>query len=285
MKYSVFTVGLPEYTPEEAVKKIKECGYDGVEWRVTSIPTDPAILAEKPSYWRNNLCTYDIETIDQKAADIKALCDANGLEINALATYLDASSDPKAIERCMKAAVTMNCPKIRVNCLRYDPAVGYHELLKKAVEGYSVIEKLAKEYGVKANMEMHHGTICPSASAAYRVLSNFDSRYVGVIYDTGNVIYEGFEEYQMALEILGDYLDHVHVKNAHWVKKTVDGVEKYAGDWAPFTDGYADFVRVFKALKKVGYDKYVTFEDFSTEPTDEKLKNNIAVIKKIAAEV
>ncbi|MDO4294923.1 MAG: sugar phosphate isomerase/epimerase family protein [bacterium] len=285
MKYSIFTVGMPEYTPEEAVKKIKANGYDGVEWRVTAIPTDPAILAEKPSYWRNNLCTYDIETIDKKAADIKALCDANGLEINALATYLNASSDPKVIERCMKAAVTMNCPKIRVNCLQYDAKVGYNELFKQAVAGYEVIEKLGKEYGIKANMEMHHGTIACSASAAYRIASNFDSRYIGVIYDTGNVIYEGFEQYQMAFEILGEYLDHVHVKNAHWVKKEVEGVQKYVGDWATFTDGYADFPAIFKALKKVGYDNYVTFEDFSSEPTDEKLKTNIAYIKKIAAEV
>lgn len=285
MKYSVFTVGLPEYTPEEAVKKIKEAGFDGVEWRVTSISKDPEILAEKPSYWRNNLCTYDIATIDQQAAEIKALCDANGLEINALATYLNAASDPKEIERAMKAAAIMNCPKIRVNCLQYDPAVGYPELFKKAVDSFGVVEKLAKEYGVKANMEMHHGTIACSASAAYRIASNFDSRYIGVIYDTGNIVYEGFEEYQMALEILGEYLDHVHVKNAKWAKKTVDGVEKFAPGWAPFTDGYTDFTRVFKALKKVGYDKYITFEDFSDEPTEDKLKNNLPYIKKIVSEI
>ena len=66
MKYSLFTVSVPEMTPEEALKKMKEFGYDGVDWRVTDIPTDPEILKEAPSYWRNNYCTIDIATIDEK---------------------------------------------------------------------------------------------------------------------------------------------------------------------------------------------------------------------------
>jgi sugar phosphate isomerase/epimerase len=34
MKLGVFTVGLPDLTPEEAVRELKDAGYDGVEWRV-----------------------------------------------------------------------------------------------------------------------------------------------------------------------------------------------------------------------------------------------------------
>lgn len=283
MKYSVFTVGVPEMTPEEALKKMKEYGYDGVDFRVTTIPTDPEILAEKPSYWRNNLCTYDIDRIDELAPEIKALCDKYGLEINALATYLNCADDPEKIARCMRGAKLMGCSRIRVNCIGYDPKKGYRQQFEEAVEGFKKVEALAKEYGVKADFEMHHGTLTPSASGAYRLASHFDPKYIGVIYDTGNVIYEGHEQYQMAFEILGEYLDHVHIKNAHWTKKEVDGREKYVGDWAPMTDGYADFEAVFKALKAVGYGGYVAFEDFSSsETSDEKLKNNLAFIKEIA---
>ena len=34
MKYSLFTVSVPEMTLEEAAKKMREYGYDGVDWRV-----------------------------------------------------------------------------------------------------------------------------------------------------------------------------------------------------------------------------------------------------------
>ena len=101
MKYSLFTVSVPEMTLEEAAKKMQEYGYDGVDWRVTDIPTDPEILKEAPSYWKNNYCTVDINKVEEQAEEIKALSDKYGLEINALATYLDCSMDPEKIESCM----------------------------------------------------------------------------------------------------------------------------------------------------------------------------------------
>ena len=282
MKYSLFTVSVPEMTLEEALKKMKEYGYDGVDWRVTAIPTDPEILKEAPSYWRNNYCTVDIDTVDEKAEELKALSDKYGMEVNALATYLSCSDSEEKIEKCMVAAKKMGCSRIRVNALQYDKERDYTELFAEAVAGFKKVENLAKKNGVKADFEMHMGTITPSASAARRLASHFDPQYIGVIYDTGNVIYEGFEEYKMAFEILGPYLDLVHIKNAKWVKKEVEGKEKFNPDWAPFTDGYADFERCFKALKSVGYDGYVTFEDFSSaESSDEKLKTNINYIKGI----
>lgn len=282
MKYSLFTVSVPEMTLEEALKKMKEYGYDGVDWRVTAIPTDPEILKEKPSYWRNNYCTVDIDTVDEKAEELKALSDKYGMEVNALATYLNCSDSEEKIEKCMVAAKKMGCSRIRVNALQYNKERDYTELFAEAVAGFKKVEILAKKNGIKADFEMHMGTITPSASAARRLASHFDPQYIGVIYDTGNVIYEGFEEYKMAFEILGPYLDLVHIKNAKWVKKEVEGKEKFVPDWAPFTDGYADFERCFKALKSVGYDGFVTFEDFSSaESSDEKLKTDISYIKGI----
>jgi sugar phosphate isomerase/epimerase len=38
MKVGVFTVVLPDLTPEEAAREIRVAGYDGVEWRVARIP-------------------------------------------------------------------------------------------------------------------------------------------------------------------------------------------------------------------------------------------------------
>ena len=48
----------------------------------------------------------------------------------------------------------------------------------------------------------------------------------------------------------------------------------------------SDFERCFKALKDVGYDGYVTFEDFSSaETSDQKLKTNIELIRGIVDKV
>ena len=109
MKYSLFTVSVPEMTPEQALKKMKEYGYDGVDWRVTDLPTDPGAVKEAPSYWKNNYCTVDIATIDEKAQELKALSDRYGIKVNALATYLNCADSEARIESCMTAAVKMGC--------------------------------------------------------------------------------------------------------------------------------------------------------------------------------
>ena len=38
MKLGVFSVSMPEYDLQETVDILKKIGYDGVEWRVQTIP-------------------------------------------------------------------------------------------------------------------------------------------------------------------------------------------------------------------------------------------------------
>lgn len=38
MRFAVFTVSLPEHTPDEAAGVLSELGFDGVEWRVVDEP-------------------------------------------------------------------------------------------------------------------------------------------------------------------------------------------------------------------------------------------------------
>lgn len=280
MKYSLFTVSIPEFTPRQALAKMKEAGYDGVDWRVTQLPKDEAIQREAPSYWRNNLCTIDIHTIEEEAPALKALCAEYALEINALATYLDAYSDEEDIATCMRAARTLGCKRIRVNAPKYDRTKHYNDIFADAVKGFAKVERLAKQYGIKTDFEMHMGTITPSASAARALASHFDPKFIGVIYDTGNVIYEGLEDYKMALEILGPYLDLIHIKNAKWEEDKESG--RFKPTWASFQKGFADFKDFIKVLKEWGYDGYITFEDFSSEEDSwNKLKNNLHYIKTI----
>lgn len=283
MKFSVFTVGMPEYTVEEGITKLSEVGYHGVEFRVCNIADNFKVGKHTPSYWGYNKCTVELDTIEEKAEKLLEVCKENNIEICALATY-SSIEDIDEIEKSMKAAKIMNCPRIRVGAPRYDESENYNSLLERAIGQLKIVESLAKKYNIKANVEMHMGNIVPSASAAYRLVSNFDSKYIGVIYDTGNMVYEGYEQYRMGIEILGDYLDHVHIKNAkNIVKETLeDGTNKWETQFAPIKDGQVDFHKFMTILKDMKYDGYVSFEDFSNEETtDDKLKNNLCYIKEI----
>ncbi|RLF14523.1 MAG: sugar phosphate isomerase/epimerase [Thermoprotei archaeon] len=277
-KYSVFTVMTPDLTVDDVPKVLSELGYEGIEWRVAEVPSE----IKEINYWTGNRATLDFARILEEARRAKKLCDDYDIKIVALGTYLRCDSNRRDIERALKAAQIMECPQIRVGVPRYDGSVNYNELFAKAVKEYRDVEKLAKKYGVRCNIEIHMRTICPSASATYRLVSNFDPEYVGVIYDPGNMMHEGYENWQMGLELLGPYLAHVHVKNACWY---IVGEEHGAKVWksmhCPLREGMVNWRDVLKALKRVGYKGWLSFEDFSSGDTIAKLRDNIKFMRQL----
>jgi sugar phosphate isomerase/epimerase len=269
----VFTVMLPDMTPEAAAIALKTAGYSGVEWRVKTIPE--SLRSEPPSFWGNNLCTFAPTTADAERA--RDIAQANSLAIPGLGTYIDVG-DVAAVEQAMAFARICGAPQIRVSAGSWPAEGTYAEAFAKAKKFLEETQTLAKQYGVKVVIEIHHGTIVPSAGLAYRLVSSFDPAYVGVIHDAGNMVYEGFEAYRLGLELLGPYVAHVHLKNAAWQRPSDGGV--WHCTWAPLEDGVVDWPALFAALRTVGYTGWLSFEDFSQErPSVEALTYNYQFIQ------
>ena len=143
-----------------------------------------------------------------------------------------------------------------------------------------------RAHGVKALVEIHHGTIVPSASATRRFLDGFDPESVGVIYDPGNMVWEGHESYRLGLETLGPYLAHVHAKNSAWRQRgrRGDGGLAWQAEWTPLDAGMVDLHDLFAALRQIGYDGWVSVEDFSTErPLAERVRDNLRYLQRFLA--
>ena len=278
-KYSVFTVMIPEFDIPASAALLQSLGYSGVEWRVHSVPS---VFPDKPDFWRGNRSTIDIETIVEKAPEIKRISDDAGLEIIGLGTYLGYKLLDD-VARCMEAARMMGCPSIRVSAPNYDGATNYNDLYEQAVDGYGQIENMARDFGVQANIEIHHGSMCPSASLTYRLASNFDPDFIGVIYDPGNMVCEGYESWQMGLELLGPYLSHVHAKNAAWQESGVsaNGEKLWKHSMVATKDGSVSWPEVLVALDKVGYQGWISFEDFGPGDTKTKLSEDLAYVKEL----
>ncbi|HQY94369.1 MAG: sugar phosphate isomerase/epimerase [Caldilinea sp.] len=256
MNFAVFTVMLPDLTPEEAAPALKDAGYQGVEWRVTATPAE--VKDETPSFWRNNSCT--LAPTPQDAQRARTIAEAVGLAIPNLGTYI-AVGDLPAVEQAMQFAALAGAPSIRVGIARNDQVGDVHALFEQSVAFLGGVQTLSQRLGVKALIEMHHGTIAASASSARRLVEGFDPACIGVIHDCGNMVFEGHEEYRRGLELLGPYLAHVHVKNAAYDRPSAGGV--WQPRWAPLQDGVVDFAALFAALHSVGYDGWIVVEDFS----------------------
>lgn len=275
MKFGVFTVMLPDLAPETAVAALRTTGYEGVEWRVTSVPA--SVRHEPPSFWGNNLCT--LTPTPENAQRGRELAVGAGLEIPNLGTYI-AVGDLPAVENAMQLAATAGAPAVRLGVARNDQPGDVHTLFAQSRAFLQKVESLSRRHHVKAMIEMHHGTLAASASAARRLVDGFDPACIGVIHDCGNMVFEGYEDYQRGMELLGPYLAHVHVKNAAYERPAAGGV--WRARWAPLQDGVVDFSALFAALRSVGYAGWVVVEDFSQAyDSHTALRENLAFLRRV----
>lgn len=280
MKLGVYSIVLPDYRRKEAAKLASEIGYTGVEWTIGY----PDKVFGDGSEWHVSLTN-----LEEDAPRAKEAADEYGLEIPSLGCS-SATDDWEKIKRLMKAAQVMDSPNIRVGSAWFKPELNYSELFDKVVEDYKTIQKMAEDHGVRALIEIHHNSICESAAATLRVVENFDPRYVGCIFDPGNMIYSGRENWRMGIQMLAPWIAHVHAKNVGWFYSEEKG---WSVKDMSLEHGQADFKMVFQALKDVGYEGYVDLEDFRggycVKPTgittEEKLRESYEYQKRVLSEL
>jgi len=263
IKLSVFTVAAPDLSPAELAAAAKQAGLDGIEWRYQDVPAGRE--QEQPSFWGNNRCSIPTGWNEEQLEEFRHAAEAAGVQSIAVVPYLKCG-DLAGTRRVLEAAKRLGASFIRLGVHGYDRTRPYPELFDEQRRYLREAEGLCGEFGVKGLIELHHFTIASSASAAYRLLEGLDPAAIGALYDPGNLVFEGFENYRMGMEILGPYLAHVHMKNADW-KSEVDhnGQIRWNAGWAGIDKGVVDWVQVAADLRAVGYRGWIGVEDFSGE--------------------
>ncbi|MEV5536549.1 sugar phosphate isomerase/epimerase family protein [Saccharopolyspora shandongensis] len=271
MKLGVYSICLPDLVPAQAVNEAKAATYSGIEWRIGAPPGD----AEAPDFFTNNRCT--VAPTHDAVARAAALCEAAQLHVIGLGTYVD-TGDLDGVAHGMSLARACGAPWIRLRApWRNDEP--FSDLFARAVEFFSGVERLSRRTGVRGLLEIHQRSIAPSASLAERLVSRFDPDCVGVIYDAGNLVLEGYEDHRMAVELLGGHLAHVHVKNAAFTRPDGGGV--WRPRWTPIDDGVLDVPAFLRVLADAGYDGWVSVEDFSTDRAPvEALRHNAEFLRR-----
>ena len=270
IKLSVFTVATPDLTPEELSEAAAAAGIHGIEWRCQF--TSDAAKLEKPSFWGNNLSTISPDAPDESVNQFVQAAAKHNRKTIALAPYLTCG-DVEGTEKMFRLANRLGANMVRVGVPGYNRTRNYNELFDQTIVYLRQVESLARDYNVKALLETHHYTIAPSASLTHRLVCTFNPDQIGVLYDPGNMVYEGFENYRMGMELLGPYLAHVHVKNAGWSQADTSPANEsltdvltpkdWSAGWRPIENGVVPWKQVIADLRAVGYQGYFGVEDFS----------------------
>jgi len=285
MRYSATSVMLPNLTMEEQAALLKKLGYEGVEWRVRRVSEQ---TRKQPfSEWGAHKNDLTPENFASNAARMKKVAADHGLAIAGIATNSDAS-DIEQVKLLAAGAQACGAPFIRVGCpRRYDGSVPYPILYGEAVEAFGKTLDAVAGSNIKVALEIHGGTIHVSASLAHRIVSHWPSDRICVIYDPQNMVSDGYETTELALELLGSYLGHIHVGGHRPEAKGKDEVGTAQWEWpgVPMADGLYSYPRMLRKLKAMGYAGFVSIEDFRGLPVEAQLKEGIDYLRAVEAKL
>ena len=277
MKTCVTTVALPDLTLEEQCQLLKGLGYDGIELRVRRVPEHRR--NESPSPWGVHVNDLTPENLQDKSGEIRSQLRDHGLQLAGLASSV-ACTDLEQVKLLLEGSVAVGAPFFRVGAAAgYDGSIPYRAVYGETVAGFARVLDCTRGSGVKVVLEIHGGTIHPSASLAHRVVSLFDPSLVGVIYDPQNMVQDGFETTRLALDLLGPYLAHCHVGGHRPLRPKGDGSWLWEG--CDMEEGLYNYPAMLRHLRTIGYAGFVSVEDFRTVPALEKFGKAIRFLRSI----
>jgi sugar phosphate isomerase/epimerase len=231
---AVHSAMLPNLTPADAISLVGAHNYQGLFWQ-GDLDTSTALQHTR--------------TVPGQSAPVITTVGLGRDDRNTV--------DP---EQAAAAAEALGATSVRI-CgapIRGQTYTAAYDATLRLCEVYS---QAAQRRGLKVLLHQRWGTLTQSASQLHRVLSNFDPAVVGCVYDAGSMTIEGYEEYRIGLEILGSYVADVHIANTRHFPSPTGTVWEW--EWSPLSDGLLDLQRLFRALRRSGYQGWITLADRS----------------------
>lgn len=259
-------MGTPEYLLDEAIKLFSKIGFDGIE-----------IIVQTDGY----PCAIPFDATNDQVAEVKKMAENAGLAIAGLTPYLHLfnSLDEAArikecddLKRIIDMANMLDVKNIRIYGGKLvdgeeDPD---GRKLSQLVKSMRECGDYCSQYGIRLCMENHFGTMTATAAQTAKIVKLINHPNVGILYDQANIAFLPAEEYDEAIELQKDKIFFVHCKDFVYRAgkptkarfrqvATVDEDERTVNSRIP-GQGILDWPSIFKRLKEIGYDGWVSVE-------------------------
>jgi sugar phosphate isomerase/epimerase len=138
--------------------------------------------------------------------------------------------------------------------------------LERAASRYEeVARKLARPLGIRLLVETHAGSIAASPGLAWALVGRLDPRDIGVILDLGNLAREGELGPGLAVSVLKDSIDCVHVGGSRRVVVGSDerGCKRLESQFCSMEESDLHIPSWIAALRAAAIAPPLIVEDFS----------------------
>ena len=108
------------------------------------------------------------------------------------------------------------------------------------------------------------------------LLRGIEPEKIGVLFDPGNAVKVGWLPLELQIDMIKDYIKHVHVKNYEWSSEEPGKVVP-----SPLDRGIVDWKKAVEILSSYGYKGYYSLEDFRPLPPEERARQALQFFKSL----
>jgi hexulose-6-phosphate isomerase len=223
---------------EERFALAREAGFDGIELAV-----DAALVEDE----------HRLRQLAEASRRTVPVCSLMCTGSRKLASPDDGERAAALdhVRRSLRAAALLGTDTLLVIPAYVDERVSYQEAWARGQEGLRDLLPTAEEHGVCLAVENVWNRFLLSPLEMARFVDEAASPLVGSYFDVGNAVLVGYPEQWVAT--LGHRIRRVHLKDFRRTVGTLAG-------FVPLGDGDVDWPAVLAALRRVGYDGYLTSE-------------------------
>ena len=275
MKISVSTYSYKNINQFDCIAMAAKSGFDGIEF--TEL---------KPS---------EGEDIISFAKRIKAEAERVGIEISNYSigakfiwdTEEEFDAEIERIEKHVDIAEVLGAKRFRHDAATEAGRYGtFDGALPVIAKGCRIIAEYAEKKGIKTMIE-NHGYFCQGAERCEKIFAAVNHPNFGILADMGNMLFADSHP-AVSFGRIAPYTAHVHAKDFH-IKSPQDmpgrGYVFTVSDGrllrgAIIGHGDVPVIQCLKALKRVGYDGYVSIEFEGMEEPIEAIEIGFENLKK-----
>lgn len=271
-------------TLDEICQKAIEWGFDGVEFRGKRSGIEEAqedylnslASAVEKSGLKNVIFGYYPHNLMSTDRDVRAE------EVEKAVNFFRSASQKFKLTVCnVFSGALVNSDKSIPNYDydRHGSFAATEEQWLWAASAYSVIGREAEKLGIKLAFETHMNYIHDLPGQAAKLAAMVNSPAVGVNLDYGNAVYfKKAPSIKEAIEVVGDKLYYVHLKNSIGVR---DGSRFPVG----LGDGEINHREYLKLLKKKGYTGPIAIEGPRPGDREYFARQDLAYFKMLMEEI
>jgi L-ribulose-5-phosphate 3-epimerase len=239
--------------PFDAIKMSKQYGYEALELCIGESGTQFGLDATEAK------CKELVQAAGEEGIALKTT--ASGLYWGRSMGDPDAKVREQAkddLKRMLQISSWLGCKvhltipgAVDVFFLPDRPVQDYGECIKYAVEGIGEVLPHAEACGVKMGIENVWNKMLITMGEMQWFVGQFDSPYVGCLFDVGNVMPFGYPE--QWIRGLREKIVAIHFKDFRKAVGTAEG-------FVDLLEGDVNFPEVMKALEEIGFDGPVVAE-------------------------